>query len=328
MADSYSNFGAEYGTDDPRLGALIKPLSWPLQPSSSSSSPPSGKHRVALLGFPHDEGVRRNGGRVGAREGPRVAREYIHKVGAIVNLELGCDLRQIEIYDASDVDAGVSLEDAHKQLTDRVAQLVSAGFIPFVVGGGNDESYPNVSGLLAARSKQMRKGLAVINIDAHLDVRPLKDGRVHSGTPFMQMLQDERFAQVNGKFVEFAAQGSQCSAQHVRALESHGGRVMWLKDVTGKHDTGDVFGKLLTDLPSDSAFMSFDLDAGVSCASPAGLSAQNAFDICFESGKSPKVVLCDLSEFNPTIESYRTGRLVAMMFYYFCCGLTLRQQQQ
>jgi formiminoglutamase len=32
--------------------------------------------------------------------------------------------------------------------------------------------------------------IAVINIDAHLDVRPLKEGKVHSGSPFRLLNED------------------------------------------------------------------------------------------------------------------------------------------
>ncbi len=35
--------------------------------------------------------------------------------------------------------------------------------------------------------------LAVINIDAHFDVRPLKNGLAHSGSPFRLMLEDNDF---------------------------------------------------------------------------------------------------------------------------------------
>jgi len=44
----------------------------------------------------------------------------------------------------------------------------------------------------------------VTNIDAHFDVRPPKEGKEHSGSPFRQLLEHQSFA---GHFVEFAAQG-------------------------------------------------------------------------------------------------------------------------
>jgi len=95
-----------------------------------------------------------------------------------------------------------------------------------------------------------------------------------------------------------------------------------------------AFQNCLTEL-GDAVFVSFDLDSvssqdapGVSSPANVGLSAQEAIDICFASGKSPQVKLFDLSEFNPEVESYRTGRLVTLMFYNFVLGYALRKQEQ
>ena len=100
------------------------------------------------------------------------------------------------------------MEGAHEALETRVAELVSQGRVPFVVGGGNDQSAANGRGLLRAKANEGRVG--VINIDAHLDVRPLLNegvGGAHSGSPFRELLEDGR---LNGRdFVEFAAQGNQ-----------------------------------------------------------------------------------------------------------------------
>ncbi|KAI9142830.1 putative arginase [Paraphysoderma sedebokerense] len=315
-----------FKTDDPRLGDIIIP---------------GAEGEVVLVGFPYDEGVRRNGGRVGARHGPSVAREMIKKVGAIVNQELDCDLRPtktsttlmkrstMSISDSGDIDPSLALEAAHSELTHRVTSIIDNESVPFVIGGGNDQSYANAKGLLESSNKN--GPVAVINIDAHLDVRPFKAGKCHSGSPFRQLLTDPSFRNHNGKFVEFAAQGSQCSAEHVQWLQEQGGKVVWLSELRKDTNTPvSKFGSLLDSL-GDDIFVSFDLDAvkgadapGVSCASPTGLTAQDAFDICFAAGKNYSVKLFDLSEFNPDIENYRTARLVALMFYHFCCGFCLR----
>ena len=50
---------------------------------------------------------------------------------------------------------------------------LDSGAIPFVIGGGNDQSYANASGLLHCVDGQ---NCTVVNIDAHLDVRPRKLG--------------------------------------------------------------------------------------------------------------------------------------------------------
>lgn len=106
---------------------------------------------MVVVGFPHDEGVRRNGGRVGAAGGPACVRKFLPKMGAVVNPERGVDLRQaLDLYDAGDVGVGEPLEAAHEALRALVAEIVGKGLIPFVIGGGNDQSYPNAAGALDA----------------------------------------------------------------------------------------------------------------------------------------------------------------------------------
>ncbi|KAI9183632.1 hypothetical protein H9P43_004550 [Blastocladiella emersonii ATCC 22665] len=348
-----------YGTDDPRMGHILvdAPAGVPL--ASVLPAGDDAKPRIAFIGFPDDQGVARNGGRVGAAHGPEAALKYIRKVGTIVNAEYDVDLRTIHLVNAGPIQSApnaLSVEDAHVALRARVAEAVSAGFIPFVLGGGNNQSYPNARGLMDALPPATP--LAVINIDAHMDVRPfVQGGLAHSGSPFQQLLNDAEFAGPTrrGHFVEFALQGSQCSAEHVAFLRSRDGRrhpgvgtttdLVWLRDVVPSTPEGGAVGtsafaaqfRLLLDECArggeGAVFVSLDLDAvrgcdapGVSCASPLGLTAQQALDICYVAGTHPAVKLVDLSEYNPKEEEYRTGRLVAMMAYYFAMGLTQRRK--
>ncbi len=338
--------------DDPRLGSLIV--------DCSGAAIPFGAD-ICIIGFPHDEGVRRNKGRVGAASGPAHFRDRYRPIGTLVNPEFGCDLTALRIVDAGDIDASLELEAAHAQLTLRVTEALAAGCIPFVVGGGNDQSYANAAGLLQHMQQLIPPtphresmsldcrgelpSLLVVNIDAHLDVRPLRDGQVHSGSPFRLLLEDTRFA--NGRLVEFAAQGSQCSQAHVDYLAAMGderARIVWLtKDLRSVSDSGhamNVFSDILSSSVSSdrhkvspgATFVSFDIDAisgsdcpGVSCPATVGLTAHEALQICEIAGRNPIVKLMDLSEFNPEIEAYRTGRLVANMFYFFAMGVARRK---
>ncbi|KAJ3401728.1 hypothetical protein HDU80_005765 [Chytriomyces hyalinus] len=302
-----------------------------------------GKH-VTLIGFPYDIGVARNGGRVGARDGPAAFFKLVRerRTGTAVNPELGVDLTTLGVGSLGLIEEGLSLEDAHAKLAAAVKQVLDAGqmpgSIPFVVGGGNDQSYPNASALLS-HLDGTNSSIGVINIDAHLDVRPRNaQNEVHSGTPFRQLLQDERF--IHGQslspatapnFVEFAAQGSQCAQSHADFVTDSGGAIVWLDAVQESVSAKACFVETLNGMGGDRLFVSFDLDSvhggdapGVSCPSPMGLSARDALEICFESGKNPRVALFDLSELNPQIEEYRTARLTAMMFHYFLCGVASR----
>ena len=313
-------------SDDPRIGDLLA--------AHSSSEPAPGG--VAMVFFAHDEGVRRNGGRLGARHGPRVFMEHVRRCGALRNPELGVDLGPLHVATVgawlTEADSSSSLEESHELLSGRVGGVLAAGALPFVVGGSNDQSYANAAALLAHCAGGGRP-VACVNIDAHLDVRPRKLGKVHSGSPFRLLLEDERFEAKN--FVEFAAQGSQCSQIHADWVTEKGARIMWLSQVK-KHAGGaaGAFRELLASWPENAAgFVSFDLDSvsseyapGVSCPGVVGLSAEDALGICFAAGEHPSVTMVDLSEFCPEAESYRTGKLVAAMFYHFLLGYEKRLQ--
>jgi formiminoglutamase len=329
-----------HNPDDPRLGDIIQPWKDDNEQlgaesrqekeggeSTTSGSSTSSRSQLVLVGFPADEGVRRNGGRVGAAGGPAAMRRLMQRLGTVVNPEYGIDLKKISILDAGDVEIP-DLETGHQNLTKRVSSLIRKGAIPFVIGGGNDQSYPNACALL----ENTQGDIGVVNIDAHLDVRPLKEGKVHSGSPFRLLLEDSRF---NGRnFVEFAAQGNQCSATHADYVSSRGGRIIWLSTLLkNKECVAEQFEAVLAAFSSQchSIFVSFDLDAvkssdapGVSAPGTVGLSAQDALEMCMCAGKNPKVRLFDLSEYNPAIEDYRTGRLVGTMFYYFALGIASR----
>ena len=200
-------------TDDARLADIIRS---------------GNKGQVVLLGFPHDTGVEINGGRTGARQGPEKFRHWMRRYGAAYNPEQGIDLSRITLADDGDVPADLPLDQAHTVLTERVLAALREGGIPFVVGGGNDQSYPNACALL---DHQPDTPLGVINVDAHLDVRPLKDGKAHSGSPFRLLLEDSRF--LGKHFIEFGAQGSQISREHAHYVKAKQGSILWLSEVSG-----------------------------------------------------------------------------------------------
>ena len=287
------------------------------------------KGDIVLLGFPWDTGVKINGGRPGARKGPERFRCWLEHLGSVHNPEKKIDLSSLTIVDAGDIPMLGSLEEAHSQLTHRVSAIIQAGGIPFVVGGGNDQSYPNACALMEAKSGEK---IGAINIDAHLDVRPLKDGQAHSGSPFRLLLEDSRFRGEN--FIEFSSQGSQCSWEHAEYIRRKKGRILWLDEIQREGHLIETFNASLGNLAwnCSALFVSFDLDSimgaeapGVSCPGVLGLNVRDATSIAFHSGSHPSVHLFDLSEYNPEIEDERTGRLAVAIFYHFCMGVAARK---
>ncbi len=300
--------------DDPRLGSIIRE---------------GDLGDVVIVGFPFAEGVRRNGGRVGSALGPQYFRQFLGAMGALVNREYDVDLSSISIGDAGDVEGG-TLEEAHQNLRAKVRKLIQNGAIPFVVGGGNDQSYPNAAAML---DEWPDRSVAAINIDAHLDVRPKLGGLAHSGSPFRDLLEDARF---DGHcFTEFGAQGGQCSAVHADYVRDHGGRIRWFSEIESSPE--QAFSEELVRAASTEKklFVSFDLDAiqgadcpGVSCPATIGISASSAMKIAFAAGLAENIKLFDLSELNPIIEAYRTPRLAVNLFYFFLLGAATRVKKR
>jgi formiminoglutamase len=147
-----------------RWHQMVKPL--------APDAPPG----LVLIGFACDEGVRRNGGRVGAKEGPRALR------AALANLAWH---REYPVFDAGDVECtDGDLEGAQSRLAELVARAHELKKAPLVLGGGHETAWGTFQGIAAAHPGAR---IGVINIDAHLDLRA--DGRANSGTPFYQIAQ-------------------------------------------------------------------------------------------------------------------------------------------
>ncbi len=152
------------GPDALRWHQMVKPL--------VSDCPPG----VALIGFCCDEGVRRNGGRVGAKDGPRAIRN------ALANLAWH---QPDPVYDAGNISCvDGDLEAAQARLAEAVASLLLLGHRPLVFGGGHETAWGTFQGIVAAKPNAT---VGVISIDAHVDLRADEPG--NSGTPFYQMAQ-------------------------------------------------------------------------------------------------------------------------------------------
>lgn len=310
---------------DPRLGDLLT----------------EGIHGdIVFVLYPCDIGVERNGGRVGARLAPARFLHFLRRMGSVHNPEYNVDLSNLTLsYCNVDLDGIMGAEDAlheaHCRLTDTVTAVLHAGGVPFCVGGGNDQSYANWRALrhfLANETNHPPK-VGIINIDAHLDVRPVDStNKPSSGTPFRQVLNE---ADGSVALVAFAAQGSQCSKEHADYVTSNGGSIKWLKEM--REDATTEFQTILKHHKRSgvNTFVSFDLDAikacdcpGVSCPANTGLAAEDALGIMKVAGEAETVRMVDMSEMNPVVEDFITPRLATQMAYHFLIGFCLRRRQE
>jgi formiminoglutamase len=288
-------------TDDPRLGDWLR------------GSALASDTLVALLGFPSDEGVRRNGGRPGAAGGPAAIREALVKMTPdarhpdpfISLLERTADLGDVEV--TGDVEA----DQAH--LGERAGELLAAGVVPIILGGGHETAFGHFLGYVAAGQP-----VRALNWDAHADVRPLRDGAAHSGSPFRQMLDHP-----SGLCAGYTVAGLlpwRVAAAHAAVPD----RVVWAPDLDAARAEAEV---AALDGPT---LATFDLDAvdaapGVSAPGVGGLAVAVWLAAAEACGRSPHVRSVDVVELNPLRDrDGRTAVLAALTVWHVLRGLAVR----
>ncbi len=294
--------------DDPRVGHLL---------GRDVDDPSSA--RVVLVGFPSDDGVRRNGGRPGAALAPDAIRQALYKMTP--------DARVFEAFVevlANTVDLGnlvptASMEESQERLAAALAPHLARGAVAVVLGGGHETSFGHFLGYVRAR-----RSVAILNWDAHPDVRPLRDGRGHSGSPFRQAL-DHTSGLCDG-YTVIGLQPHSTARAHLDYLHRKRARYFWRGDLTlGLVDA--VYAQA-----EGSWMVTFDVDAvdqayapGVSAPAAAGLTPNVWFAAAYEAGRCPHVTSVDVVEVNPTCDvDGRTARLAALTVWHVLRGLAER----
>lgn len=303
--------------DDPRLGERIE--FW--QGNLSALQP----GRPILIGFPQDEGVRRNQGRPGAAEAPHEIRRALYRLTP-ADSRASVGVREIAPLDLGNVRVSRDLEASQQALGEVVAAALRAATIPLVLGGGHETAYGHYLGYAEA-------GLVpgVINLDAHLDVRPCLGDLGHSGSPFRQMIEHSQRPLSGSRYVCLGAQPFAVSTDHLRWLHSRGGRVHWAEDLRGRLSeyVREEIARLAAGGP---VWLSLDADVvrlaempGVSAPNAAGLTGEEVLSCIREAGRNPAVVSFELVEVNPTFD--RDGhsvRWAALALWQFLMGLAER----
>ena len=135
-----------------------------------------------LHGFAVDEGVRRNKGRVGAKDAPDVIRKNISNF-PVINPKF--NLRDFGNIKCEDED----LENAQNKLADKVQLVLEKGGKSVIFGGGHEVMFSHYSGIKNAFPTQK---IGIINIDAHFDNREIDPNiGASSGTGFWQIAQEK-----------------------------------------------------------------------------------------------------------------------------------------
>ena len=306
--------------DDPRLGERIElwqdgpPRLWPDRP--------------VLLGFPQDEGVRRNQGRPGAAAAPAAIRHWLYRLTPW-DAATNADLAALDLLDVGDVRIVGDLEESQQALAEVVAAMLTAGSVPIVLGGGHETAYGHYLGYVRAGRET-----AIINLDAHLDVRPLVNGQGHSGSPFRQALEHPTQPLRGDRYVCLGAQPFAVSREHQAYVQDKGGVIRWASRPNVRQLLGALFLRECKRLSVGGCpvYVTFDSDVvqqadvpGVSAPNPLGLFGRPVVVCAAAAGAHPAVSSFDLAEINPSLDrDGQSARWAALVVWHFLAGLSRR----
>ncbi len=263
----------------------------------------------AVLGYPDDEGIKLNGGRVGAAEAPDAIRKCFYKMtpGLLSNVT-------VSIKDLGNISAE-TISDRHTFAQETVSKILAKNVNLITLGGGHDYGYPDGAAFLKNSVNPL-----IINFDAHLDVRPYTNVP-HSGTPFSRLLTDFKF-----DFAEVGIQSHCNSKEHLNWAKRHGAKVLTWDEIMFSDDDMAVsilrFLEPMTSIRRD-VFISVDIDGfssnyamGCSAPNPLGFDPTNFFKIFKVLCKQLNVKLVGIYETSPPLDfSFLTSKLAAQIIH-------------
>lgn len=266
------------------------------------------KH-AAFLGFCCDEGIRRNEGRVGAKDGPYSIRTQLAKLAYHQNqqfLDVGNIICQND-----------ELENAQQQFARLLSYCHQHGLKTIAFGGGHEIAWAHFSGLTSHYPK-----IGIINFDAHFDLRPLQNEKWGtSGTPFWQIHQ---YCQKKQLVFDYCCLGIQSIAntaslfkcakdyhvQYLTAEQMNTERLAWqiafIDKFIQQHD--HIYLTICLDVFAEC------FAPGVSAPQALGLNPCQTIPLLKYIAQTGKVVSIDIAELSPPLDQeQRTSRLAAVI---------------
>ena len=288
--------------DEPLYHRIFQRVS--LEDSYDTISP----NDFVLHGFAVDEGVKRNKGRVGAKDAPDVIRKNISNFPVI---SPGFTLKDFGNIDCENED----LENAQNKLAEKIKIVLQKGGKSVVFGGGHEVMFSHYSGIKKAFPD---KKIGIINIDAHFDNREIDPSiGPSSGTGFWQIAQEGNIHSIHI--------GIQRNSNTLKLFDTaHQYNMKYiLADELFFENLPNLYGKLNDFISqSDVVYLTVCMDVfnvsiapGVSALAYNGIFADAAFMHLFKLIlSSEKLIAMDVAEVNPTYDTNEiTARLAASL---------------
>ncbi|PRR77314.1 Formimidoylglutamase [Clostridium liquoris] len=279
--------------------------------------PFTGKLGFAFIGFCCDEGVRRNGGRIGAANGPISTRKEM------ANLPC-CFTEEVKLFDAGNISCeNITLEESQALLSEAVEKILSLNLFPIVLGGGHETTFGHYNGVLNYLSKNNPKpNIGIINFDAHFDLRPYPNGG-NSGTMFRQIADICAERHLNYSYFCMGVQKHSNTVDLFKTADKLGAKYILARDITNG-DPWTALEKLDQFIKhQDHIYITVCSDVftsafapGVSATQSLGLDPEKVLKFIKYILKSNKVVSFDISEVSPRFDhDNTTANLAAVIIF-------------
>lgn len=269
------------------------------------------ENSTAIIGFACDTGISRNHGRRGAKLGPNALRSQLKNL-------CFSQIMEEPIYDLGTVCCDdENLESAQDALASLVEKAHDKNLRPIVLGGGHETAWGHFQGLIP---KYKSKNIGIINFDAHLDLRPLKDNTYGtSGTPFRQMATYCHENHIDFKYLCIGLQ-KHCNPLSLFQTAKKFGTSIITADQFFSEDLAKIKNAVLEFCNQcDNIYLSICLDVfqagcapGVSAPQSLGLQPFHILPIYDQLLSLNKIVSLDVVELSPPFDQdLRTANLAA-----------------
>lgn len=266
------------------------------------------KNDFVLQGFAVDEGVKRNQGKIGAKNAPNIIRKNMSNFPVWNQNQNFFDIGNIYCIDEN-------LENSQKEFAQNVYQILEKEAQSIAIGGGHEITYAHYLGI---RQKFKTEKIGIVNFDAHFDNREPVNQQATSGTGFWQIFsQDENVnslhigIQKNSNTPKLFQTAEKFSMEYILADEIYFENLTFLKQ-----KINEFLNKI------DILYITICMDVfnasiapGVSALAYNGIFADQSFKTLYHLLlKNHKLKALDIAEVNPLYDTNEmTARLAAAL---------------
>ncbi len=271
-------------------------------------------HSFSIFGYPDDEGILNNGGKIGAALGPDAIRTCLYKMTPSKKINT------ISLKDFGNLSfKNLNLKERHAYASKKVKNELSNNKTCISFGGGHDYSYADGSAFLKNSNSSKP---CIVNFDAHFDLRNLDKG-ISSGTPFFRLLKE---FENSFNLYEVGIQ-KQCNSQNLFdfADSKENIKTLHYDNLYPNHSFNFSYFKNIFPKKTKDCYISVDIDGfssafapGCSQSWPTGFDINSFFKMFDYLVLNFNVQLLGIYEVSPPLDHTElTSRLAALITYRF-----------